>query len=91
MLLVYNKDSLIIEGDSISITIRNLEKRLSKIQTACKNYKEYANNWSEPINKLSSFHQVKVYALNNNTIIAWTRRTMACAFIAGINASLLVR
>ena len=69
MLLVYNKDSLIAEGDSIDITIRNLEKRLSKIPTACKNYKEYANNWNAPINELSSFHQVKIYAFNENDIV----------------------
>ena len=69
MLLVYNNDSLIMDGNSIDITIRNLEARLSKIQTACKNYKEYANNWTDPINEFSSFHQVKIYAFNKTAII----------------------
>ena len=69
MCLIYNDDTSFFNKNNFEISISSYPLKLSKIPTSSKNYKKYANSWSEPIGEFSSFHQIKVLSYFENSIL----------------------
>lgn len=81
LLLIYKNDTISSENGYIEISISNSPGELSQIPSSPKNYKKYAHSWNPPIEKTSSFHQVKVLHIKSEMV-----DSLICNYILGAKA-----